>query len=147
MSSYTIENQTFSGPYEEYLKVVKNAFSLKDILNPYVISMIPKEYDIRKKLTNFYYSCDCQCFYCFSSEDDDKTSIFIYADTNEWEAVYIPNDKTKILLDFNGETIEIKKYDKNVEQYIVENEITNENINTIDWKWLEDIEMVIVKNA
>jgi hypothetical protein len=147
MEGYKIKGHVYNGPYDFELNVAENAFSLEDVLHPDIIRLIPKEYNLTQKLTKFHYTCDCQCFFMFRSEDK-NTSLFIYADTNEWEAFYIRlNENTKLCLEFRNTNtlVEKKIYDcedsKHNHDKTVLDITDNPNINMIDWKWLEDIAM------
>jgi hypothetical protein len=101
MPGYTVimMNGLYDGPYEEELNVYA-PFSLAEVLHPDVKKLIPDEFDLSRPLGKFYYSCDCQCFCQFYSNNrfENGNKIFIYADTNEWEMIYVlSKDGTKML--------------------------------------------------
>lgn len=102
--------------YETDLEVVEGCFTLGEVLHTDILPHIPIRFQLNVPLKTFHYTCDCQCFYIFSSEDN--SDICFYVDTNEWETIRIINEDTRELILLiseyslsNRRNIQIRLYD------------------------------------
>ena len=83
--------------YETDLEVVEGCFTLGEVLHTDILPHIPIRFQLNVLLKTFHYTCDCQCFYIFSSEDE-NSHIDFYVDTNEWETIQSVNEDTRELI-------------------------------------------------
>ena len=90
--------------YETDLEVIDGAFTLGEVLHNDVLPLIPLRFQLNVPLKTFHHTCDCQCFYLFSSEYE-NSDISFYLGTNDWETLRIVNEDTREIINLDSRYI------------------------------------------